>query len=294
MFHTAIILSLTCFLSAGSNDGLPASKTIPNCQIEFEDEAEVPAQEAGVLMELPVKEGDQVRIGDLLAKIDDSLPRMEAVVAENKWKVDDVKAKNEANINFAKAAAAVAESVCMRDKKSNERMAGSVTDADVETHKLDHIKAVLQIEVSEMEKTIAKYSCNVSKSEWDAANEKIERRRIKSPLDGQVQKISRHLGEWVMAGDTVLKVVRINKLRTDGYLKISEFAPEEIINRPVTIKIELARGRSSSFEGKIVFVDPIVVNGNEYLVRAEIQNREENGQWLLRAGMNAEMTIHLK
>ena len=55
-----------------------------------------------------------------------------------------------------------------------------------------------------------------------------------------------------------------------------------------------ARGRNETFKGDIVFVDPMVEADGQYLVRALIKNREENGQWLLRPGMDAEMTIQLK
>jgi multidrug efflux pump subunit AcrA (membrane-fusion protein) len=77
-------------------------------------------------------------------------------------------------------------------------------------------------------------------------------------------------------------------------LNISEYAPEEVMGRPVTVKVVFARGRTETFKGEIVFVDPVVESGGLYPVRALVKNREENGQWLLRPGMDAEMTIQLK
>jgi multidrug resistance efflux pump len=169
-----------------------------------------------------------------------------------------------------------------------------VPQATVQQHLLEQRAAVLSIEKSKVELRIAGLQAKVSEAELAAATEKVERRRIKSPLDGQVQKLNRHVGEWVQAGEPVLRVVQVNRLRTEGFLNISEFAPEEISGRPVTVQVVFARGRTETFNGKIVFVDPMVEAGGQYLVRAVIQNREENGQWLLRPGMNAEMTIQLK
>ena len=48
-------------------------------------------------------------------------------------------------------------------------------------------------------------------------------------MTGQIQKINRHVGEWVQAGETVLHLVQVNQLRVQGTLKISEFAPEEVM-----------------------------------------------------------------
>ena len=47
-------------------------------------------------------------------------------------------------------------------------------------------------------------------------------------------------------------------------------------------------------DGKIVFVSPLVQPGGEYLVWAEVENKQENGHWLLRPGLTATMTIQLK
>jgi multidrug efflux pump subunit AcrA (membrane-fusion protein) len=113
-------------------------------------------------------------------------------------------------------------------------------------------------------------------------------------LAGQVQKIYRHVGEWVQAGEPVLHVVQVNRLRVQGSLNISDYAPEEVMGRPVTVMVVFARGRAETFKGEIVFVDPMVESGGLYVVRALVKNREENGQWLLRPGMDAEMTIQLK
>ena len=45
---------------------------------------QVPAQEAGVLVKIPVREGQQVADGDLLAQIDDIMPQTQYNVADYK------------------------------------------------------------------------------------------------------------------------------------------------------------------------------------------------------------------
>ncbi|HEY4761781.1 MAG TPA: HlyD family efflux transporter periplasmic adaptor subunit, partial [Thermoguttaceae bacterium] len=205
-------------------------------------------------------------------------------------------ANSDINIRYAKAAAKVKEAVYLRDVEANNKVPGSVAQALVQEHLLDHRYALASIEKSEMDRRIAALQCKVSEAELDAAKEKVDRHQVKSPLDGQVRKIYHHVGEWVQPGDPepLIHVVRVNRLRTEGFLNAAEFAPAEVSGKPVTIKVQLARGRVETFDGTIVFVDPFVQAGGKYLVRAAIQNREENGQWLLRSGMNAEMTIQLK
>jgi hypothetical protein len=43
----------------------------------------------------------------------------------------------------------------------------------------------------------------------------------------------------------------------------------------------------------VVFVNPLVLPGGDFRVRAEVVNRMEQGQWVLRPGLEAEMVIDL-
>jgi hypothetical protein len=64
--------------------------------------------------------------------------------------------------------------------------------------------------------------------------------------------------------------------------------------RPVTATVRLAHGRRESFSGKVVFVSPEVEAGGQYRYWAEVDNRKTGEHWLLRPGLMAEVTIHLK
>jgi multidrug efflux pump subunit AcrA (membrane-fusion protein) len=294
MSISAIMFSLLCAVSAQPGGGLPSSVTIKDCQVDLDEKTEVPAQEAGVLLKLPVKEGQYVKAGELLGTIDNLLALKDQDVANYKLAVAKEQAASKINVEYATAAAKVAEAVYLGDVDANNKVANAVPLAMVRQHLLEQRAADLSIKKSEMELRIAGLQAKVSDAELAQAAEKVERRLIKSPLAGQIQKIYRHVGEWVQAGEPVLHVVQVSSLRVQGTLNISDYAPDEVMGRPVTVKVVFARGRAETFNGDIVFVDPIVELGGNYLVRALVKNREENGQWLLRPGMEAEMTIQLK
>jgi multidrug efflux pump subunit AcrA (membrane-fusion protein) len=92
----------------------------------------------------------------------------------------------------------------------------------------------------------------------------------------------------------VLQVVRIDRLRVEGFLSAGEYAPESVAGRPVTVEVSLAGGRIARFTGQVVFVSPIVQAGNKYRVRAEVANRSESGHPILRPGMTATMNVQLR
>ena len=91
-----------------------------------------------------------------------------------------------------------------------------------------------------------------------------------------------------------MRLVRVDRLRVEGFLNAKDYRPSEIQGRPCSVVVTLARGQRETFPGKIVYVKPLVEAGGEFLVRAEVQNRQEDGVWVLSPGLNAEMTIQLK
>ncbi|MGE0610128.1 MAG: hypothetical protein AB7O62_23755, partial [Pirellulales bacterium] len=91
----------------------------------------------------------------------------------------------------------------------------------------------------------------------------------------------------------VLRIVRLDRLRVEGFLNASEHNPHEVMNRPVLVEVPLAHGRVEQFRGKVVFVSPLVEADGEFRVWAEVVNRTEGDQWLLLPGLNAAMSIEL-
>ena len=250
--------------------------SLPNCLLSLDEEVQVPAQEAGVLMKIPVREGQQVTTGDLLAQIDDILPRMQHNVASFKLKVAEREAADDISTRYASAAAKVAEAEYFQAIEANQKVAGTVPQAEVRRLLLKHREMVLSIEKAEKERAIAALQAKVSEAELQAATANLDRRRLIAPLDAVVVELSRHEGEWVQPGDPVMRLVRVDLLRVEGFLNAKNHRLSEIQGRPVQVAVALAHGQRETFPGKIVFVKPLVQAGGEFLVRAEVQNRRQD------------------
>lgn len=265
---------------------------ISNCYVSLIDTVKVPAQEAGVLVSLEAREGMQVEEGMLLGQVNASKAEHVKRVADAEKRVAEEQAKNDVNIRFSVAAAGVAKWEYEANKEANRRSQNAVAHAEIQRLLLNWKKGELQIEQAQVEQKIAELTAEAKAAEVDAAEDDIQRRKIVAPISGEVAEVFPHAGEWVNPGDPVLHIVRLDKLRIEGRLKVEEFAPGEIINRPVKVEVALARGRVEFFEGKITFIHPTVTGGS-YRVRAEVVNRSENGQWLLRDGHAVVMTVQM-
>ena len=164
----------------------------------------------------------------------------------------------------------------------------------VREHLLKHRQMFLSIEKSQKDMDVAALQAGVSQAELDAAAAEVERCRIVAPLEGMVIELKSHEGEWVQAGDTIMRLLRLDLLRVEGLLDAKSYRPSEVQDQPVQVVVTLPHGQKESFTGKIVFVKPMVEGREFYSVRAEVQNRRQGGFWILSPGQTADMTIQLK
>jgi multidrug efflux pump subunit AcrA (membrane-fusion protein) len=266
---------------------------LSGCLVKLQDDVKLAGKEAGVLVQLSVKEGSQVHAGEVIGKLDDSQPQAQKEAAQagynaawNKWK-DDVE------IRYSKAAAQVAHADYDKLVETNQRADKAVPQVEIRKAKLDWDRSELAIEKAQHDQELAKYDAYTKQAELKAAQLAIDRRTIKAPFDGEVVAINRHQEEWVGMGDWILRLVRLDAMYVEGALDRTLYDPQEVVNCNVTIQVEMARGRKEQAEGRITYVSSEVRGDGKYQVRAEVANRQEGGRWLLADGMKATMTIHL-
>ncbi len=246
-----------------------------------------------MLVELTVREGAAVHAGQVIGKIDDSEPVMKKKAAGaayagayNRWK-DDVE------IRFSKAQADVDHADYEQMVESNKIAQKSITETEVRGQKLKWDRSLLAIEKASHDQILAKFEAYTKQAELDAAELEIQRCLVIAPFDGVVEEIKRHQDEWVQPGETILTLLRMDTLHVEGAIEQSKYDPHEIQGCEVTVDVEMARGRKATFHGRIIKVSSIVRSDGVYNVRAEIANQQDHGNWLLRDGMPATMTIHL-
>ncbi len=296
------ITTITLLTTLVLNGPLARSETSPAyeaaqvkyCLVSLIEEVQVPAQEAGPLVTMLIKDGALVKHGQLLAEIDDRQPQLQKFAAEMERDSAIARASDDIEVKYAVAALDVADAELAQNEEINRRSPGSVPATELRRLRLTKRRAELQIDKSRLDLKVAAMTANVQEAAVKLAEENIQRRQIASPIDGMVVAVNRHEGEWVSAGEPVVRVVRMDRLRVEGFVSAAEFNPGEVDRQSVTVEVELARGRKVTFNGQVVFVSPQIQAGNKYRVRAEVDNRVEQNQWLLRPGTSAEMTIHLR
>jgi macrolide-specific efflux system membrane fusion protein len=276
-------LTMICLLLAPADEPIEVDEAL----VTLIEQVEVPAREAGVLAAIDVREGQVVAVGDALAHLDDTQAQLTKKRAEIELDVARAEAENDVDVRFAEKSTEVTRAELRRASESMEKYKKSVSATELDRLRLEAERAALQVEQAQQELKVAGFTQRLKQNELDYAVWTLERLRIKSPLDGVVVEINQRPGEWVEPGETMFRVVRIDRLRVEAFLDAHQ-AAGLLVGRPVKLAIDAKGDATAEFSGKIVFVSPEVdpVNG-QVRVWAEVENPD--GQ--LRPGVHGKLSI---
>ena len=182
-------------------------------------EVRVAAERPGRLLAVHVQEGQEVRKGDLLVEIESE--ELQAALAEARARVSE-----------AEAEAHLAE-------VNRERRGRLVSEGIAAAHDLD--QAVRDLE-------IAKARVETARATVARQEAQMEKCRLLAPISGRVTAREVDPGETVEAGDTVVTLANLGKLRIDGEVDEAD-AGSLAVGARVTIAAEGYPGRSWS--GKV-------------------------------------------
>jgi macrolide-specific efflux system membrane fusion protein len=291
ILRCVVAAALACTVSVSHTRADESTRAAPlvveSVVLRLLEEAEVPAQEAGVVTELVVRDGERVRQGQLLAQIDDQVARLAAEAAQAQYDIARAKASNDVRIRFAKKALEVAQAELRRSTESVERFAKSVSQSQLDVERLTVEKNQLEAEQADHEHQVAMLEMKSKANELSAARNQVARRQIVAPFDGVIVQIYVRRGEWVEPGQQALRIVNADRLKAEGFIPAAR-ASADLTGKSVALTVEAAVNDDSSTTGTIVFISPEVdpITG-QVRVWAEIDNRDGR----LRPGQPGRMTI---
>ena len=245
---------------------------IEDAVLKLIEHVELPASEAGPLAELSVREGDVVEAGGRLASVESAEASVAVTKAENELEIARAKAENDVAVRFARKAHEVAAAEYRRALESVEKFQKSVSQTELDQLRLTTEKARLGIEQAELEQSIARLGMRQKEAELETARLKLARHRLLAPFAGMVAEIKKGRGEWVSPGDTVLRLVRLDRLRVEAFVPARDIV---VHGQSVAVSVDVPGSGRVRSSAKLVFVSPEVnpVNG-QVLIWAEVENQD--------------------
>ncbi|HEX3870934.1 MAG TPA: HlyD family efflux transporter periplasmic adaptor subunit, partial [Pirellulales bacterium] len=263
MTWTCFEILMVAALAAEPTPATSPALELEHCWVSLIQDVRVPAEEQGVLMEVVAHEGEQIKKGTSLGRIDDVSTRLEQQAAKAELAISEEKAANDVNVRYAEAARNVASSELQLNEDANSKVRGTKSFVEIEKLRLTVEHAALQIEQARHEQKLAGLQTQVEGARVELADDQIRRRQLRAPLDGEIVEVFAQAGEWVQPGDPVFRIIRMDRLRVEGFVNAGKHTPVEVAGRPVRVSVPLAHGETTTFEGRITFVDPRVHAGNE-------------------------------
>ena len=252
------------------------------------EQMEVPSEDHGPLSAVAVREGQLVKAGELLASVKADEARLRLEHAKKDLAVAKTQSSSDVKVRFAQKRLDLARSELARAEATLKKQPKGISESEMDRLRLEVDSGILAVEQAELEQTVASLSAGLKETEVAIAERELARRKIVSPVIGKVVEIKRRLGEWVKPGDSVMRIVRLDRLRVEGFLHVNQLA-EELSGRPVTLMVDLPGRSMETFTGEVVFVSPEInpVSG-EVRIWAEVGNPKS----LLRPGLRGSLTIH--
>jgi HlyD family secretion protein len=191
-----------------------------NGKIQPEKDIKITPYISGEVVQLLVKEGDQVTKGDLLAKID---PEIYVSVYEQRMASLNTQKANLAN---AKARLAQAKAKFLNDKLSFERNQKLfeeevISDADFEQATANYEMAKADMDAAEQSVLASKFQVSNAEASLKQAKEDLDKTAIYSPASGTVSQLSVEQGERVSGasqfsiGTEIMRIANLDKMEAN-------------------------------------------------------------------------------
>lgn len=188
-----------------------------NGKIQPEKDIKISPYISGEVVELTVKEGEQVKKGDLLAKIDPEIyisafDQSEAAVNTQRANLSNAKAR----LASSKATFENARLTFERQEKLYQQ--NVISKAEYDQSKASFQVAQAQVSAAEQDITASEYMVKNSEAALKRSKEDLTRTAIYAPNDGTVSKLSVLKGERVTgasqfsSGTEIMRIANLNEM----------------------------------------------------------------------------------
>jgi multidrug efflux pump subunit AcrA (membrane-fusion protein) len=232
------------------------------------------------------------------------------------------KSEYDAPVRYARKAVEVAGAEVERASQLRKSVRGAVSDTELDNLKLQAQKAATEVESTlhdlsiagltlraresekqslvlaaerrklesqqaEEDRQLAELAWRVKQNDLALAEHELDRRTIRAPVAGVVVQIHRHRGEWLESGEKVLRMLRLDRLRVEGFISSRELR-HNLDQADASVTVQQPAGGTQAFAGKVVFVSPEIDPVND---QVRIWVEVENPGFLLKPGMKGTLTI---
>lgn len=214
----------------------------------------VAASEIGRLETVDVEVGDRVSEGDVIGRLEDSLQKSAVEVSQIQTEM-----KGELDATTAEVDLSRSRAVMLRELSSD----GMARPDEL-------VRAETELRVAVARQAAAKEQHQLRLAELRRSRLQVERRKIRSPVDGVVSEVFHEAGEYITPGDpAVIRLLVMDKLFGVFNVPVEDCAQMKV-GTPVRVFL---RSSQSSIDASITSIAPSIDGeSGTVLVRVELDN----------------------
>ena len=142
-------------------------------------------------------------------------------------------------------------------EQENARLEQSVDQATAASLQNKIRSAEVAVRQAKAAANVVQLKTKLKEQQLELATVNVDQHSLKSPIDGIVVEVSHRVGDWVQPGESIARVVQLNRLRVEGYLPAKWIHWLRDESKPKLI-IELATGETTERTGEAKFISPEV------------------------------------
>ena len=246
----------------------------------------------GEIKELPIREGQFVKRGDLLIKLDDKEHQLELADARNslltaqgEYEIKKLDRRTLKQLVDSTAVEKFARVKTEWNKAQKQYKNGEINEASYNSVRLKYQSAQILTGVRHEEVVASKTGFSTAINAYERAKLNLSRLTITAPFTGILGDLNVQLGQYVSASTECCKIVDLSRVRINVGVLESEIQHLKI-GRAASIELPAYPGEK--FTGKIVTINPIINPENKtFRVCVELSNPN----YKIKAGMFAYVKL---
>lgn len=229
-------------------------------QVILIEDTLVPARVAGQIQEIDILPGQEVKAGQLLARLDGAEVEQALRKAELEVELSDLLREDDAAVLLARQRVEMTTQRQSRLDQLRTRSPGSISRDRIEEARFAAKEAIAELKAALSEKEQSELTSQIRRQTLQLHKLRLSLHSVVSPIDGFVAEVNVSPGQWMGEGQGVIRVVGLDRLRVEAFVP-SHLVTLACEGKPARFVAELTgkeRSDSLTAKGVVSFVSPII------------------------------------
>ena len=178
------------------------------CHVKAENTVDIDAAESGLIKQLLVEKNEWILKGSAIADLDTDLIETRLQTAQLQHELTKILAGDDEKIQLAKFALEEARI----ELENRLAIKNRVSSSEIRKAELEVKRCEVDLKLSEKDREKRIAESRIQAANVQSLQMRLNRHRIRAPMQGAIVKIGKHSGQWIDVGETIATLVDLESL----------------------------------------------------------------------------------